>query len=220
MSIDDPRNLRGAAVVGTVWNVVLGLGAVMIGLLGRALMPEVQALPNGDSEMVYLVLSSRYFGPALYGLLVGGIFAAILSTADSQLLVVASTFGRDIYEKVLKAHTEIDESQRLKLSRYIVVLSGILALFLAYAAKDLVFWLVLFAWGGLGASLGPALIFSLYWRRTTRAGIVAGMITGAVVTIVWKLWLKAPTGIYELIPAFLASVVAIVVASTARDVRR
>jgi sodium/proline symporter len=213
MSIDKPVNLRSAAVIGTVWNVVLGVGAVTIGLLGRAVVPAVESLPNQDAEMVYLVLSSEYFGPALYGLLVGGIFAAILSTADSQLLVVASTFVRDVYEKILRKHSDIPESEKLRLSRWIVVMSGALALLLAFVAKDLVFWLVLFAWGGLGASLGPAVIFSLYWRRTTRAGILAGMITGTVVTIVWKLWLKAPTGIYELIPAFLCSVLAVVAAS-------
>jgi sodium/proline symporter len=213
MSIDDPRNLKSSAVIGTLWNVILGLGAVMIGLLGRAAITSPDALPNSDPEMIYIVLASDYFGAALYGLLVGGVFAAILSTADSQLLVVASTFVRDIYEKIVKEHTEIVESQRLKLSRYVVVASGVLALLLAYLAQDLVFWLVLFAWGGLGASIGPALIFSLFWRRVTRPGVVAGMITGTAVTIAWKLWLKAPTGIYELIPAFFCSALAIVVVS-------
>ncbi len=215
MSIKDPRHLRSAAVIGTAWNVALGLGAVLIGLLGRALVPEVGNLPNQDSEMIYLVLSSEYFGPALYGLLVGGIFAAILSTADSQLLVVASTFGRDIYEKILKKRSQIDELKKLRLSRYVVVLSGIFALALAYVARDLVFWLVLFAWGGLGASLGPALIFSLFWKRTTRPAVVVGMITGTVVTIVWKLLLKESTGIYELIPAFFCSALVIFIVSAA-----
>jgi sodium/proline symporter len=213
MSIDDPGHLRSAAVIGTAWNVVLGLGAVTIGLLGRALVPESAGLPDQDPEMIYLVLSAQYFGPALYGLLVGGIFAAILSTADSQLLVVASTFVRDIYEKILSEHTAISEAKKLRLSRLVLILAGALSLVMAYAARDLVFWLVLFAWGGLGASLGPAVIFSLYWRRTTRAGVLAGMVTGTVVTIVWKLWIKAPTGIYELIPAFACSVMAIVVVS-------
>jgi sodium/proline symporter len=211
MSIDDPGHLRAAAWIGTAWNIVLGVGAVAIGLLARAVVSSVEALPSGDTEMVYLVLSAEYFGAALYGLLVGGIFAAILSTADSQLLVVASTFVRDIYEKILKERSEIDEATKLKLSRWIVVLSGILALVLAYLASDLVFWLVLFAWGGLGASLGPAVIFSLYWRRTTRGAVVTGMIVGTITTIVWKLWLKGPTGIYELIPAFALSTLAIVI---------
>lgn len=213
MSIDDPRNLTYAAVLGTFWNIVLGAGAVLVGLLGRALVPQADSLPNGDPEMVYLLLSSEYFGPAVYGLLVGGIFAAILSTADSQLLVVASTFVRDIYEKILKRNTEIPDERKLWLSRVIVVMSGALALVLAYLAEDLVFWLVLFAWGGLGASLGPAVILSLYWRRATKCGVISGMIAGALVTVVWRLWLQAPTGLYHLIPAFFCSAVITVIVS-------
>ena len=213
MSIDDPKNLRIAAVIGTLWNIILGLGAVSIGLLGRVVMPRAESLPDADPEMVYLVLSSQYFGPALYGLLVGGVFAAILSTADSQLLVVASTFVRDVYEKILRKRSEIDEHAKLKLSRYVVVLAGIIALVLAYVAEDLVFWLVLFAWGGLGASFGPALILSLYWRKTTHHGIFAGMLCGTVVTIAWKLVLAESTGLYELVPAFFLSTSAIVAVS-------
>lgn len=205
MSIDDPRNLRDAAAIGTAWNVVLGLGAVAIGLIGRAIVPAAESLPEGDPEMVYLVLSARAFHPALYGLLVGGIFAAILSTADSQLLVVSSTFARDVYEKILGSGAGSDEARKLRLSRVVVVVSGVVALVLAWLAQDLVFWLVLFAWGGLGASLGPALILSLYWSRTTRGAVVAGMVTGTVITIAWKLWLKEVTGLYELIPAFFGS---------------
>ena len=216
MSIDDPRHLRGAALVGTAWNVVLGLGAVSIGVLGRALVPAADALPGADPELIYLVLSSEHFGPLLYGLLVGGVFAAILSTADSQLLVVASTVVRDLWEKTLGRVDPGDEAGKLKLSRAVVLLAGVAALLLAYFAQDLVFWLVLFAWGGLGAALGPALIFALYWRGTTRAGVVAGMIVGTLVTIVWRLWLKEPTGIYELIPAFFGAAATIVLVSLAK----
>ncbi len=213
MSVDDPANLRVSAVVGTAWNVILGLGAVCIGLLGRAMFPDAGSLPEGDPEMIYLVLSSSRFGPVLYGLLVGGVFAAILSTADSQLLVVASTFARDVYGKMLAGGDGGGEGRRLLLSRIVVVLAGALALALAFTARDLVFWLVLFAWAGLGASLGPAVIFSLYWKRTTRLGVLAGMITGTVVTIAWKLLLKEPTGTYELIPAFFGSCLAIMAVS-------
>jgi sodium/proline symporter len=214
MSIDDERNLRFAAIMGTVWNVLLGAGAVAIGLIGRAVVPEAADLPDGNQEMVYLVLSSRYFGPALYGLLVGGIFAAILSTADSQLLVVASTFVRDVYEKIIMKGREIDESRKLLLSRWVVVLSGLLALTLALVAEGLVFWFVLFAWAGLGASLGPAVILSLYWKGTTRWGVFAGMTAGMIATIAWKhLGCAESTGIYELIIAFPCSFLAIVIAS-------
>jgi Na+/proline symporter len=220
MSIADPSQLRQAAVVGTVWNVLLGAGAVAIGLLGRAVVPDAANLPNADPEMIYLVLSSQYFGPALFGLLVGGVFAAILSTADSQLLVVASTIVRDVYEKTWRRGEPFSEEEAMRASRAVLLLSGALALALAFLARDLVFWLVLFAWAGLGASLGPAVILSLYWKRTTRGGIVLGMITGTVVTIAWKLWLKDPTGLYELIPAFFAAALAIVAASFARPQAR
>jgi solute:Na+ symporter, SSS family len=210
MSINDPSRLKYSAIAGTVWNIILGLGAICIGLIGRILIPESSSLPGGDPEMIYLVLSSNYFGPVFYGLLVGGVFAAILSTADSQLLVVASTFVRDLYEKVIYRKKHIDEKTKLYLSRIVVILSGILALILAYIAQDLVFWLVLFAWGGLGASFGPALILSLFWKGTTKAGVAAGMIGGSVITLVWRLWLKDPTGIYELIPAFFGAAVLVI----------
>ena len=213
MSIDDPEKLRFAAVIGTAWNVVMAWGAVFIGLLGRAVIPAVDALPKKDPETIYLALSSNYFGPLFYGLLVGGIFAAILSTADSQLLVVASTFVRDIYEKTIKKNTTPNETQKLKWGRWVVLFSGILALVLAYFAQQYIFWLVLFAWGGLGASFGPTLILSLYWKGTTKYGIAAGMITGTAITIAWKLWLKAPTGIYELIPAFFGSALMVLIVS-------
>jgi Na+/proline symporter len=146
-------------------------------------------------------------------LIIGGIFAAILSTADSQLLVVASTLVRDIYEKILKKGTVIPEARKLKLSRWVVVLSGVVALVMAYLAQDLIFWLVLFAWGGLGAAFGTSLIFALYWKRTTTAGVLAGMITGTLVIIFWKLYLSQPTQIYELIPGFICASLAVVIGS-------
>ncbi|MBN1272326.1 MAG: sodium/proline symporter [Candidatus Aminicenantes bacterium] len=220
MSINDAEKLRISTVAGTIWNVILGWGAVFIGLLGRAFMPVPSKLPDGNPEMIYLVLSSKFFGPVLYGFLIGGIFAAILSTADSQLLVVASTFVRDIYEKILRRRKPLPEEKKLSLSRIVVFLSGIIALFLAYAAKDLIFWLVLFAWGGLGASIGTSLIFSLGWKRTHKYGIVAGMVTGTLVTIFWKLFLKEPTGLYELIPAFFVSALMIVIVSLLLGTRK
>jgi len=91
--------------------------------------------------------------------------------------------------------------------------SGLVALLLAWWAQDLVFWLVLFAWGGLGASFGSVVVLSLYWRRTTAAGALAGLLVGSTVCVAWKLWLAEATGLYELIPAFGAAVLAVVVVS-------
>lgn len=210
MAIDDPKKLKTSALVGTFWNITMGLGAVMIGLLGRAVIPNVEQLPKGDPEMIYLALSSRYFGPILYGILIGGIFAAILSTVDSQLLVVASTVVRDFYEKIGRKELPLTEVQKLQMSRWVVFFSGLVSIVLAYYAKEIIFWLVLFAWGGLGASIGPSLIFSLYWKSTTKYGVTAGMLTGTLITFIWRLWLKPVTGLYELIPAFFLSCIAIV----------
>ena len=213
MSIDDPEQLRMSAVVGTVWNVLLGWGALWVGLAGRVTLPQASALPQGKSEMIYLALSAQHFGPLFYGLLVGGVFAAILSTADSQLLVVASTVVRDIYEALLLRGKKVPEARKLLLSRMVVVVAGMVSVVLAYYAEDLIFWLVLFAWGGLGAAFGPAVLLSLYDRATSRAGVAAGMLVGTVVVIVWRLWLKKPTGVYELIPAFALATLAVVVVS-------
>jgi SSS family solute:Na+ symporter len=213
MSVDDPDRLREAAVIGTCWNVVLGWGAVFIGLLGRAMVPSVSGLPDSDPELIFLVLASDYFGPLLYGLMIGGIFAAILSTVDSQLLVVSATFVRDLWEQVVHRGAPLDEGRALWLNRVVVVAAGLAALIFAYIAQDLVFWLVLFAWGGLGAAFGPALILTLYWPGTSKSGIVAGMVTGAVVTVLWRQFLKGPTGIYELVVSFPAALLAIVLVS-------
>jgi Na+/proline symporter len=216
MSISNPDELRFASVVGTVWNVIMAWGAIFIGLLGRALIKfeTLQTLPaSKPQELVYLVLASKYFGPILYGIIIGGIFAAILSTADSQLLVIASTFVRDIYEKIINKNNEIAEKKKMILSRTIVVLSGITAMILAYYAKESIFWLVLNAWGGLGAAFGTTMIFTLYWKGTTKYGIFAGFITGATVNIIWWYFLKKSTGIYELIPAFISASIMIIIVS-------
>ncbi|MBN1893888.1 sodium/proline symporter, partial [bacterium] len=202
MSIRDAAQLKLSAVIGTFWNVVLAWGAVCIGLVGRAMIPDPGGLPQSDPEMVYLVLASRFFSPIVYGLIVGGIFAAILSTVDSQLLVVASTGVRDFYEKIFRQKERLTEDKKLRLSRLVLVFCGVLSVLLALLAKDLIFWLVLFAWGGLGASIGTSLIFSLYWKKTHPLGVVAGMVSGTLITILWKLFLKESTGLYELIPAF------------------
>ncbi len=213
MSISHPNKLTYSAIYGTFWNIVLGLGAIGIGLTGRILIPSADALPNADPEMIYLVLSSKYFSPWLYGLLIGGVFAAILSTADSQLLIVASTFAKDFFEKYFAADRVIDEKTKLRISRWVLVIAAFTAILLAYFAHDLVFWLVLFAWGGLGAAFGPALILSLFWKNTTKAGVFAGMTGGALITIAWRLWFKNTTGIYELIPGFASALLLIYVVS-------
>jgi sodium/proline symporter len=208
MSIDDSRQLKTAAVIGTVWNVIMAWGAVFIGLAGRAIFPDVSVLPAGDTENLFPYLAQQYLHPALFGVVLASIFAAIMSTADSQLLVAASSVVRDVYEKILKKGTEIPQKKLVFLSRAVVLLIVVFSLVFGFLAEDLVFWLVLFAWAGLGASIGPTSILALYWKRTTRAGIFAGLFTGTIVTIAWYYTPGLSDVMYELIPGFIASLLA------------
>ena len=213
MSIEDASQLRFAAVVATFWNVVMGLGAVAIGLAGRALLPDVAMLPGADPESLYPTLAQQHLPPFLFGMVVASIFAAIMSTADSQLLVGASTVARDVYEKVLRRDRPVEPAHLVRVSRGVVAVLVVAALLLGVVAEDVVFWLVLFAWGGLGAALGPPLLLSLYWRGTTRSGVLAGMGVGAGVTVLWELSTPLKAALYGLIPAFLLSALAVITVS-------
>lgn len=205
MAIDSPDNLKFAAVVGTFWNIVMAAGAVLIGLVGRAYFPEIDMLPFADEENLYPFLAQLHLSPIMFGIVIASIFAAIMSTADSQLLVAASSVVRDIYDKLIKKEEEIPQKQLVLYSRIVVTVLVAIALVFGWFAEELVYWLVLFAWAGLGASLGPTSILALYWKGTTKKGVIAGILTGTVVTIIWELTPVLNDMLYELIPAFFAS---------------
>ncbi|TVQ68636.1 MAG: sodium/proline symporter [Balneolaceae bacterium] len=213
LSISDSRQLRTAAVVGTTWNVLMGWGAVFIGLAGRVVLPDVAVLPAGDTENLFPVLAQQYLHPVLFGMVIASIFAAIMSTADSQLLVAASSVVRDVYEKILKKDEEVSQRRLVWMSRLVVGLLVAGAVVFGVFAEDLVFWLVLFAWAGLGAAIGPTALLALYWRRTTAAGVVSGFLSGALVTIVWYLVPALNDMMYELIPGFAAGFIVTVAVS-------
>lgn len=208
MSIDDSKQLRIAAVIGTIWNVLMAWGAVFIGLAGRAFFPEVEMLPASDTENLFPFLAQQHLDPILFGIVLASIFAAIMSTADSQLLVAASSVVRDLYDKIIKRNEIIPQKRLVLYSRSIVFLLVVISLLFGFLAEDLVFWLVLFAWAGLGASIGPTSILALYWKGTTRAGIFAGLITGTTVTILWYYIPILKESLYELIPGFIAALFA------------
>ncbi len=213
MSIADADQLRTSAVVGTVWNVVMAWGALFIGLAGRVYFPDVALLPDADAEQLYPLLAAQHLHPVAFGIVVASIFAAIISTADSQLLVAASSVVRDLYEKILRRDRPVPQARLVLYSRLMVVLLVAASLVVGLVAEALVFWLVLFAWAGLGASFGPTSILALYWRGTTRAGVIAGLLTGTAITIVWELTPALSSSLYELVPAFFAGALATVVVS-------
>lgn len=213
MSIRSARQLRFAALVGTTWNVLMGAGAVLIGMAGRAWIHDVAMLPQADPENLFPVLAQQHLPAVLFGVVVAAIFAAIMSTADSQLLVAASTVVRDVYEKVIRRGRPLSQRALVVLSRLVVTGIVLLALVLGWLADDLVFWLVLFAWAGLGAALGPTSILALFWPRTTRAGVFAGLTAGTLTTFIWYFTPTLKQSLYELIPAFAAGLLATVVVS-------
>lgn len=213
MSIARSDQLRYSAVVGTIWNVVMAWGALFIGLAGRVYFPEVSALPDADPEQLFPLLANQHLPAIAFGVVVAAIFSAIMSTADSQLLVAASSVVRDFYEKIVRRGDTIPQRQLVLYSRIVVVVLVAASLGVGLLAEELVFWLVLFAWAGLGASFGPTSILALYWRHTTRAGVIAGLITGTAVTFIWELTPALSARLYELIPAFAAGLLATAVVS-------
>jgi sodium/proline symporter len=218
MSIKDAGQLRFAAITGTTWNVVMAVGALFIGMIARAHFGETASIPGEDPENVFPLLAQYYLPPVLFGIVVASIFAAIMSSADSQLLVGASGIVRDIYEKLIRKGEKLNQRYLVLISRSIVLLMVVVALLMGLAAEELVFWLVLFAWGGLGASFGPASILALFWKRTTKAGVISGIITGTAVILLWVNFSETMDyllgfELYELIPAFFMSAIVTVVVS-------
>jgi SSS family solute:Na+ symporter len=213
MSIRDPEQLKWAAAVGTGWNVLMGAGAVLVGMAGRIYFPDPSMLLAEDTENLYPMLAQAHLHPVLFGIVVASIFAAIMSTADSQLLVAASALVRDFYQKVARRDQEVSREHLVRYSRAMVAVLVGIALVLGWIAESLVFWLVLFAWAGLGAALGPTSILALYWRGLTRAGVFAGLLTGTAVTFIWNLTPFLDGLLYELIPAFVLAFLTTVVVS-------
>lgn len=213
MSIDDPKQLRYSAVVGTIWNVLMAFGAVLVGLTGRAVFPEVANLPDADQENIFPALAESYLPSILFGLVVASIFAAIMSTCDSQLLVASSAVVRDVYEKILRKGEALPQARMVLYSRLMVAFLVLLAVIMGWYAQKLVFWLVLFAWAGIGSAIGPVSILALFWRKTTWTGAVSGMLTGTLTTIIWYNIPVLKDAFYELIPAFVLSIIVTVVVS-------
>lgn len=205
MSIKNIKKLKTVALVGTLSNILMAMGALFTGMAGRIYFPDISLLPMSDPENVYPLLASDHLHPVMLGVVVASIFAAIMSTADSQLLVAASAFVRDILEKGFLRKKTIDQKKLVQMSRTFVFILVILALVLGFLAEQLIFWLVLFAWAGLGAALGPTTILALSSQNISRAGIISGIITGAITVIIWNQTAFLKDFLYELVPAFILS---------------
>ena len=209
MSIRKAKEVKTAATVAIIW-VVIALGAVTVmAILGRMILgPEI--LAEGSQKMVFIALAKKYFHPLLAGLLMSAIIAASMSTADSQLLVASSSFTSDIYKPILRKGAK--DKEVMWIGRLVVVIVAVVAYFIASSkgsGAQAIMNLVENAWAGFGSAFGPVVILSLFWKRFNYQGALAGVITGALVDVVWLFsGLSASTGIYELIPGFAAGLIA------------
>jgi sodium/proline symporter len=214
MAIRSPRDVRKGAVITVVWSLLSLYGAVMVGLAARAYL----SADPGDPERVMPLLAMQVLPAWLAGAMIAAAMAAMMSTADSMLLVATASIVQDFYHKLFGKG--VSEARLVRVSRLVTLLIGAVAFVLALsqdpnATGGLVFWLVLFAWGGLGASFGPLLILSLYWKRVTRAGAYAGIVSGAVTVLVWHYVPALSSALYELVPAFFVSLGAVYFVSLA-----
>lgn len=221
MAIKDEKKLKLSRRVASVWVVIAMALAIFIGFVGRTLssIGTVETLSGSETETIIVkiadLLSNHGIFPALVaGLVMAGILACTMSTADSQLLAASSSVSQNILQETF--HLKLSQRASMIAARLTVVVVAVLGVIIAQNPNSSIFGIVSFAWAGFGASFGPIVICSLFWKRTTLPGAIAGMAAGGICVFVWK-YLIAPLGgafaIYELLPAFIVGLVVTVVVS-------
>ena len=223
MAIEDEKKLKISRRVASVWVVIAMAVAVLIGVVGRGMTANgmIAQLSGSDSETIivkvaHLLSTYGYFPAMMAGLILAGILASTMSTADSQLLAASSSVSQNIMQETL--HMNVSKKTSMLVARLTVIVIAVIAIFIARNPNSSVFEIVSFAWAGFGAAFGPVVICTLFWKRTNWQGALAGMIAGGASVFVWK-YLVAPLGgvfaIYELLPAFLVGLFVIIVVSLA-----
>jgi len=208
MSIRSADDIPAARLIGMSWMVLALIGAMLTGFFGIAYFSQK---PLANPETVFIALTQVLFNPWIAGVLLAAIFAAIMSTIDSQLLVCSSAISEDFYKAFFRR--EASQKELIWIGRGAVIVIALVALFLASDRESRVLDLVAYAWAGFGAGFGPVIILSLFWRRMTRNGAALGMIAGAVTVIVWKQLQGGIFDLYEIVPGSLICVLVIVLGS-------
>lgn len=213
MAIREEKELKMSRRIAMIWVLISLAVAVFIGIVGRQLFP-VAHLTKSAAENIFITLATTSLPAILAGFVMAGILAATISSSDSYLLIAASAFAKNIYQGVVKK--EATDKQVMIVSRITLLAIALIAAIIALDENSVIFEVVSFAWSGFGATFGPLMLFSLFWKRTTRGGAIAGMIGGAGMVFLWKLVISKLGGvfaIYELLPAFIFSAICIVVVS-------
>ena len=213
MSIKKSSMIKKSATVAIIW-VILSLGAaIVMAVLGRVLVGE-DLLTAGLQKNVFIKLVQMIFPPFIIGILLSAIIAAAMSTADSQLLVASSSFTSDIYKPIFRK--KASDKEVLWVGRVVVLIIAVIAYFIASSKSSgaqSIMNMVENAWGGFGSAFGGVIILSVFWKRLTYKGAVAGVVFGAVVDVLWLVLLTSSTGVYELLPGFIAGLIAAVTVS-------
>ena len=221
MGIRSDEQVKQSRIIAIVWVVISMFCAVCIGLIGRYLAPTT-LLTQSAAESIFIVLSQMMLPSFLCGIVVSGILAASMSSASSYLLITGSSVAENIFRSIFKK--DATDNQVLIVSRITLLAVLLFGVWIAWDENSVIFTVVSYAWAGLGASFGPLTLFALYWRRTTKQGAIAGMVTGAATVLIWHNLIKpmgavvgglggSILGMYELLPAFLLGCLAIFVVS-------
>ncbi|QRN40889.1 MAG: sodium/proline symporter PutP [Neisseriaceae bacterium] len=212
MAAKSIHSLKSARRIGIFWMVTCLAGSVLIAYIGIGYFyhfPELAGVVQKDTEQVFIELSKKLFNPWVAGFLLSAILAAIMSTLSCQLLICSSAIAEDLYKGYIRKSAV--QLELVWIGRLMVVAVALIAIFIAQNPNSGVLDLVSYAWAGFGCAFGPLIIFSLYWRKTNLFGALAGIVVGAVTVIAWKNCLNSD--IYEIIPGFIFSSMAIVVVS-------
>ncbi len=213
IAIRKSDELKMSRRIAIIWCVISLAAAVCIGLIGRSVYPTT-LLTKADSENIFILMSQTLLHPLFAGVVMAGILAATISSSDSYLLIAASAISKNLYQGVLKK--DATDKQVMTVSRITLLAVALIGIIIALDENSIIFGIVSFAWAGFGATFGPLMLFSLFWKRINRAGAIAGMLAGGISVFVWKLVLNPLGGvfaIYELLPAFIISCLFIVVVS-------
>ena len=215
MAIRKEEELPRSRRIAMVWVIISLAVAVFIGIVGRTSADFATAhLTKPDAENIFITLATSSLPPILAGFVMAGILAATISSSDSYLLIASSAVAKNIYQGIFKKNAE--DKKVMTVSRITLLVIALIAMVIAWDKNSIIFNIVSFAWAGFGATFGPIMLFALFWKRTNRAGAIAGMVSGAGMVFLWKLVISGFGGvfaIYELLPAFIFSSICIVVVS-------
>ncbi|NEN75438.1 sodium/proline symporter PutP [Pelistega sp. NLN82] len=216
MAAENVKTLVNARRISMTWMILCLLGAVLVGYYGIAYFdahPDQVGALQGNSERIFMALATLLFNPWIAGIILSGILAAVMSTLSAQLLVCSSALTEDFYKGLIRPNAS--QQELVWIGRLMVLAVAVIALVLAQNPDSKVLGLVSYAWAGFGAAFGPVVIFSVFWKRMTALGALSGMIAGAVVVVLWK---SLNTGLYEIIPGFIACSVILVLVSSSTKV--